>query len=296
MTRDGKSFKNYENIIAKNNSDNSLSAVQSLALFHNLYITSILSGKVNLLKNQYRIPRIIHQIWLGNQMPEKYVQWVSSWLRLQGWTYRLWTDKEVDKLLLYNRTLYNNSENYGEKSDILRLELLYHYGGIYADIDCECINENIFEELHKSYDFYIGFEPLEHGLTNEYNSIKMCNALIGSIPGHPILKKMIVNMQDNYSAYKNSSPIERTGPDYLSRTIIKYEMQKEKNFYTNIYLPCSFFYYISAYFLNEVQITSGKASQNLHCNINNSVRFTKSAFLWILNQFRIYTYTSFAHL
>lgn len=34
---------------------------------------------------------------------------------------------------------FDAAKNYGEKSDILRYEILFVYGGVYADVDVECL-------------------------------------------------------------------------------------------------------------------------------------------------------------
>ncbi len=189
-----------------------------------------------------RIPRIIHQIWLGGEVPEKYHKWMAGWASLKGWEYKLWTDKDVKSLALHNRDLYELSTNKGEQSDILRLELLSQYGGVYVDVDYECINADIFEELHNQYDFYIGFEPIEHGVITTRYMFKMCNALIASIPHHPLIKHLIVNMKANYLAYRPfSGALERSGPSYLTRIICEYLLQSPDR-YRNMYLPCTFFY------------------------------------------------------
>ncbi|MBS0627763.1 MAG: hypothetical protein JSS09_06085 [Verrucomicrobia bacterium] len=189
-----------------------------------------------------RIPRIIHQIWLGGEVPEKYHEWMNAWASLKGWEYKLWKDEDVASLRLHNRDLYEMATNKGEKSDILRLELLDQYGGIYVDVDYECINIDIFEELHEQYDFYIGFEPLEHGVIAAKNMFKMCNALIGARPHHPLIKHLITNLKANYLAYRSfAGAVERSGPSYLSRIICEYVLTQADQ-YKNMYLPCTFFY------------------------------------------------------
>lgn len=189
-----------------------------------------------------RIPRTIHQIWLGSPVPAVFRNWMETWSSLQGWEYRLWTDKEIKDLFLYNRTLYDQSTNFGEKSDILRLEILEQFGGVYADVDLECLQPDIFEELHHSFDFYIGFEPLEHGFTNKFNIFKVCNAIIASAPHHPLLKDLIENLKANYLAYKKCcTAVQKTGPSYLTRIICEHELSGVHN-KRNMYLPCTFFY------------------------------------------------------
>lgn len=189
-----------------------------------------------------RIPRIIHQIWLGGEVPQKYHKWMAEWASLKGWEYKLWTDDDVEFINLHNRDLYRLSTNKGEQSDMLRLEILNQYGGIYVDVDYECKNIDVFEELHNQYDFYIGFEPVEHGVIATKNMFKMCNALIGSIPHHPLIKHLIINMKANYLAYRPfKGTLERSGPSYLTRIICEYIMCSS-DLYRNMYLPCTFLY------------------------------------------------------
>jgi mannosyltransferase OCH1-like enzyme len=193
---------------------------------------------------EYRIPRIIHQIWLGSQVPEQYRNWMESWTSLEGWEYRLWTDREVAELHLHNRELYDNSHNFGEKSDILRLEILQQFGGVYADIDYECLQPQMFEELHKKFDFYIGFEPLSMGSCRKFRIFKTCNAILAAAPHHPLLHDLITNMKANYYAYIHFGVVERTGPSYLTRIICQHEMTGA-HAKRNAYLPSSFFYPVS---------------------------------------------------
>ncbi len=192
-----------------------------------------------------RIPRIVHQIWIGSPVPDNFREWMSTWMNLEGWEYKLWTDAEISQLSLYNRVLYDQSTNYGEKSDIVRLEILSMFGGVYVDVDLECINPEIFEELHHSFDFYIGFEPLEHGFTNKFNMFKVCNAIIASAPDHPLIRDLIENLKANYLAYmRYCNAVQRTGPSYLTRLICEHELSGTHH-KRNMYLPCTFFYPVS---------------------------------------------------
>ena len=210
-----------------------------ITFFRELYNRNI--QEVASEESKLRIPRIVHQIWLGSPVPERFYKWMDTW-RLEGWEYKLWTDAEVENLFLHNRSLYEESVNFGEKADILRLEILSQFGGVYADIDFECLKPEIFEELHHSFDFYIGFEPLEHGYTNKFNMFKVCNALIAAAPGHSLILDLILNLRANYFAYRDCcSAIQRTGPSYLTRIICEYEQSGAHN-QRNMYLPCTFFY------------------------------------------------------
>jgi len=129
-----------------------------------------------------RIPKIIHQIWLGNPFPEKWLWLRETWLKNHpDWQYILWTEKEIEEFGLTNQKLYDQATNYGEKSDIARYEILYRYGGLYVDTDFECIKS--FDPLHHYCDFYAGTEYISRFIT--------FNGLIGCRKHHPIMKNAL---------------------------------------------------------------------------------------------------------
>lgn len=151
--------------------------------------------------SEQRIPNIIHQIWLGSPFPEEFRKYQQSWIEHHPqWRYILWTDDDVKQLKLVNQDLYDASLNYGEKSDILRYELLYRYGGLYVDVDFECLKP--FDDLLHCYDFFIGLQPLDTGFA------QLGIGLIGTRPQYPLLKKMIEKIRENTT----SQIIARTGP------------------------------------------------------------------------------------
>ena len=72
------------------------------------------------------IPKIIHQIWLGSSLPEKYKRFQQSWKKYHpDWTYILWSEKEIEEFGLKNKKIYDKTKNLGQKSDIARYEILY---------------------------------------------------------------------------------------------------------------------------------------------------------------------------
>lgn len=159
----------------------------------------------------FRIPKIIHQIWIGNSVPEKFKSYQNSWkLYHPDWEYRLWTQKDIESMEWYNAELIHQSRNPGEISDIMRYEILYHYGGVYIDMDFECLAP--LNDLHKKYDFYIGIQPLDSGL------VQLGIGIIGSIPGHPLLLRAMTQLRESYYnlAHKGNAPA-RTGPLYFTK-------------------------------------------------------------------------------
>ena len=55
------------------------------------------------------IPKKIHQVWLGGDLPYKYDRLVKTWLDMNpDWEYKLWTDVDVKDFGLENIEAFNN--------------------------------------------------------------------------------------------------------------------------------------------------------------------------------------------
>ncbi len=183
-----------------------------------------------------RIPKIIHHIWLGSPLPEKFARYRRTWQQLHPtWTFMLWDDARVAQLGLVNLQAYNAATNYGEKSDIVRYEVLCRFGGLYVDTDFECLQP--FDVLHHCSDFYTGSYPNPGG-----GSLYVLNGLIGSKPGHPILKRCIKGIKKSAQSSNSAAAIiGRTGPDYFYRCIVQALVEHDKLHKTVIFPP-TFFY------------------------------------------------------
>lgn len=175
-----------------------------------------------------KIPKIIHQIWLGGLVPEKYADWMSTWIEHHpDWTYILWTDDDIQYLNLSNRDLFEKASNFGEKSDILRVELINLFGGLYIDTDYECLKP--FDKFHYCNSFYISAIPYGG------NGYATNNALIAAPPKHPLMRKLVETMK---ISAKFPDLSNRTGPIYFTRTLVENFDLCPKNM--TIYPPCYF--------------------------------------------------------
>lgn len=163
-----------------------------------------------------KIPKIIHQIWIGNQVPPQFKAFQESWRTLHpDWEYVLWRDVDVHTINWENRALMLESRNPGELSDMLRYEVLYRYGGVYVDFDYEALAN--LNDLNARYDFYIGIQPLDSGL------VQLGIGLIGSRPGHPILKRCITSLQKNWRNTQYAQmATARTGPIFFTKIFYEY--------------------------------------------------------------------------
>ena len=183
-----------------------------------------------------RIPKIIHQIWLGSPFPEKYRRIQKTWTdHHPDWEYRLWTDEDVAAFGLRNQVLYDRAVNWGQKSDILRYEILDRFGGLYIDTDFECVKP--FDILHSLFDFYTGIMRDQPSGPGEKPMIN--NGLIGSLPGHPILKLCIENMHFERGDHNDHNIHATTGPFFFTEIVLS--QFKERTF-KNAVFPAVYFY------------------------------------------------------
>lgn len=75
---------------------------------------------------------------------------------------------------------------------------------------------------------------------------KICNAIMGAIPRHPLIQEMVINLKASYLAYQCCGVVERTGPAYYTRIICEYAaseyMLDGPIVFRTMYLPSTFFY------------------------------------------------------
>ena len=161
-------------------------------------------------KTETKIPKIIHQIWLGSELPEDAKILRDEMMKInKNYEYKLWTDADIADFGLKNNELYHNINNYGAKSDILRYEILERFGGIYIDTDFQCVKS--FDDL--SYlDFWIG---------NGHTDIPVIqNSIIASIPNNKHISNIVDGLL-NTTIFNDNIPgvMNTTGPYYITKMI-----------------------------------------------------------------------------
>lgn len=148
--------------------------------------------------DEYGIPRVIHQVWVGDQSkrPQKLM---DTWI-MPGWRYKLWTEKEIDEMGLKNRKLYDyfyEKKIWHGCSDVARIEILNRNGGVYIDADTERLAP--IDVLLK-FDWQLGRTKPKEIEFNDFFAVwsnkddRVANGVMGSIKNHPILNHYIVEM------------------------------------------------------------------------------------------------------
>lgn len=99
------------------------------------------------------VPRLIHQSWMDDQLPHKFLLWSNSFrIRHPEWHWILWTDDANAELVASRHPELNQSywalENGIQRADFVRNLYMWDFGGVYADLDMECLRplDTLFSE------------------------------------------------------------------------------------------------------------------------------------------------------
>ena len=172
-----------------------------------------------------KIERIIHQTWKNQKIPSNFAENVRSFVRNHpSWKYYLWTDESARKLIVdfYPQFLsvwdsISYSKHTIRRADALRYIVLYHYGGVYADLDV--LNFRSLENAITSYPCVFTPEPYEHAVIRTFSPYLLSNAIMLCSSGHPFLRQLIENLFTT-EYYTNS--VDSTGPGYVTTQYLLY--------------------------------------------------------------------------
>lgn len=175
-------------------------------LIHYLYLKNYIQSEDVAPK----IPKKIHQIWLGSELPLKYKLYCNTWQdKHPDWEYKLWRDKDVENLEMEKRDLYEYATNLGQKSDILRYEIIRQHGGIYVDTDFECL-KSFDDLLYLNFFLGIAYDP----------SLLLYCGLFGSVAGNKFITRCVEDLTEPYSGNDGNKIMHLTGPEHITRCFL----------------------------------------------------------------------------
>lgn len=183
-----------------------------------------------------RVTKNIHQImhnfstryppdpekYVKLEVPEKWRKSPQEWKRLHpGWNYRLWNDLDSRQLIKdsypWFLETYDNYRYPIQRVDAIRYFILYHFGGIYSDLDLypsEPIDKYFYQSQIEVY--------LVHG--------PMCvaNSFIASTPRARFWRVVFdelqsVKINSLVKLSKHFTVMLTTGPMLLDRVVRDYE-------------------------------------------------------------------------
>ncbi|TQE30197.1 glycosyltransferase [Streptomyces ipomoeae] len=172
---------------------------------------------------QKTIPPLIHQTWKDADLPPAWQDWAESWrLHHPDWGYRLWTDADNRAFLQEHYPwflpVYDGYPEAIMRADAIRYFLLDHFGGVYVDLDFECLRP--IDAILDGRELVLGCEPEAHTrllLARQRGFTRIVgNAFIASRPGHPFWAHAHRHL---VGAHKQPGALDATGPFFLTRAI-----------------------------------------------------------------------------
>ncbi|MFK0686986.1 glycosyltransferase [Mesorhizobium sp. IMUNJ 23033] len=165
------------------------------------------------------IPPILHQTWKTDAVPARFQAYVESWKRHHpDWTMMFWSDR---MLLEFVAEHYPDflptfcSYSHGVlRADAGRYLLLYHFGGVYGDIDCECVAP--FDPVMGENRIVLCKEPDTHTLVQaDFRGLPYLsfNGTMASPPRHPFWLE-IISMLPGLTHARDA--LDATGPCLLT--------------------------------------------------------------------------------
>jgi inositol phosphorylceramide mannosyltransferase catalytic subunit len=170
------------------------------------------------------IPRILHQVWKTDALPLAWKDQVLSWRRHHpDWQFRIWSDEEAhalvaesfpDLLATYEGFTYDI-----QRADAIRYLILLRHGGIYADLDLECLRP--IEPLLAGRSLVAGRAPSFHACELGRQEM-VCNSFLAAAPGHPVLEALLRHLDQRREIVTHDEVLASTGPLFLSAMLDRY--------------------------------------------------------------------------
>ena len=177
------------------------------------------------------IPKIIHQIWIGDQS-KRPTEMMQTWQDMNpDWEYMLWTDDNLPEIK--NRVQFDAMKELAGKADILRYELLFNYGGFFMDADSICTKP--LDDFFVDNDSFCCWE-------NEYiRTGLMCNGYLAASKNNELMSHLnarismippeVLHNAPNLTAWKI------TGPGLLTDTVKRTQYNKLRIYPSHYFLP-----------------------------------------------------------
>ena len=169
------------------------------------------------------IPRTIHQLWKTSEIPHRWRDCSESWkAHHPNWEHRLWTDEDADNFVKVHhpglRGVLDSFPYAIQRVDMMRYLILSVYGGVYVDLDMECLQP--LDALLDGLQFAAAYEPREHEAGLRESRV-VGNAFLASTREHPLWPAVISELLSSppKKALPHYDVLTSTGPLFLTRVI-----------------------------------------------------------------------------
>lgn len=147
-------------------------------------------------------------------MPERFRAAQESWWRLHpGWAYRLWTDEDLAELVRTRAPelwpLWQAYPDHIQRVDAARYVILREHGGVYADLDLECL---------RPLDELMGYRVVLPKTT----PFGLSNQFMLAAPGEPLFRYAVEALPEAFGRWqrrwlpRHLRVLRTTGPLFIT--------------------------------------------------------------------------------
>ncbi len=177
-----------------------------------------------------RIPKVIHRIWFGGEIPDEPRRFGATWLAQNpGWTMHTW--REWDLPPLRNQGLFDDANSQAARADLARYEILLRFGGVYVDTDFEALAglDTVLDEVEC-------FAASEDGRW-------VSTGIIGAVPHHPFFEELVAELPRSLAAGANKPPNQVSGPYFVTRQLERFRAEHGESKPVVVFPPELFYPY-----------------------------------------------------
>ncbi|MDX1684551.1 MAG: glycosyltransferase [Saprospiraceae bacterium] len=163
------------------------------------------------------IPRIIHQTWKDEKIPERWKAFQDKVRSLHpDWKYQLWTDEDNDAFIEKHYPdllmIYRSYPKPVMRADVIRYAIMDRIGGLYLDLDYEMLRPFDLLDAHIVL-------PKSRSANFGDKEDRIGNCIMASEPGHDFWKVVIQDLITNpFKIGIEELDVEKaTGPLLLTR-------------------------------------------------------------------------------
>lgn len=176
-----------------------------------------------------QIPMLIHQTWKTRELPRGLGSFTDTWKKKNPtFKYCFYDDADCLQFVKDNYPSYLDAylafPKPVERADFFRYLIVYHYGGVYADLDTSC-EKSLLELIRPEDEVIIGLEADETEVSaHKYNLVRpKCYAqwTFLSRPKHPLLELAVRKSAEN--ARSNLDTLNKTGPGMWTDIVLKFQ-------------------------------------------------------------------------
>ncbi len=153
------------------------------------------------------IPRRFFRVWLDEPVPERLeVFWKQFQVLHPGWEFVTFHNSDtLTWMRPHIRELFDRCATHAGRSDVVRYEAVYRWGGIYVDADVEPLRS--FAPLVETGKAFAGWE----------DERMVCPTVIGAPQTHPAMVDLLDALPNWFNLFEGHPPNRQTGPYLLTR-------------------------------------------------------------------------------